>query len=342
MNEATLHIPALAAGIPAALVPDSGRQRAAQLAHCLLDAGVIHGAVSTRRAREPLLTCKAFLEAWVREQIAELKCLQLGFRLLLGGEQRPPFAPIRPEPEEATILWFTECSQFAVGTALDRLEEIRPGLGAAVLTIIDNQSMKLIPAFTPWDTMGTAQHHYWYGETDETMALDENCGDDPGERATMQQEMVTRAKIDAAFPSWAITWPDSRKRISRRELRRVATAARASRVRAVADAALALDRLDLDESFRPEAEGWFLGYGAVLSWKEDDISVRVFDDYANDAVQGDYFDWIGEFSFDIEDPQAVREWMAAMAVRFEGIRLLDSLIHELSTGDWRRAQKGIR
>jgi len=342
MIHASLHIPRLAAGIPTSLVPISGRQQAAKLTHCLLDAGVIHGEVSARRAREPLPTCKAFLEAWVREQIAELKCLALGFRLLMGGEQRTFAAPTQAEPEEATILWFTECSQFAVGAALDRLEEIRPGLGATVLTVVDQLSMRLIPAFTPWDTMGMAQEHYWYGESDETMALDENCGDDPGERATMQQEMVTRAKIDAAFPSWATTWPRSRKRISRRELKRVATSARASRVRAVAEAALALDRLDLDEAFRPEAEGWFVGYGPVLSWKRNDITVRVFDDYGNDAVQGDYFDWIGEFSFDIEDAQAVGEWMAAMKVRLEGIRLLDTLIHELSTGDWCRVPKGFR
>ena len=350
MSLAWTGLPQLTASIPSSLLPASGQRQAARLARCLLDAGVIHGAVPARKAREPLMACQSFLEAWVRNQLAGLKCLALDFRLLLGSEdvdrnERPSGSPLHGEPGRATIIWFTECTQFAVGAALERLEEIRPALGATVLSVIDRFSMKLIPAFTPWDALSIAREHYWYGEDDESTALNEYCDDDPGERAAMQQEMVTRAKIDAAFPAWATTWAGERQRVTRRELRHIATFARGAWVQKVAQAALALNRLDLDDSYLPDADGAFLGYGPVLAWKPDDITVRVFDDYANDAAQGEFCDWIGEFSFDVNDahdPQALPYWMAAMKVRLDGVRLLDTLIHELSTGDWRRVPKGFR
>lgn len=336
------HIPALCDSIPAELVPATGHDYALSLARCLLDARVIHGDVHPRRAREPLATSQTFLQQWVRDRLQGLQCLVPCFRLVLEGASHASTCMRTRQAGEATIVWFTECSAFAVGEALERLEGVHPLLGATVLSVIDKTNMNLIPTFTPWDTLGTAQEYYWYGERDESVALDEQCGDDPGMRATMRQEMVTREKIDAAFPEWATRWPGTRKRLTRRAMQRIAAEARSARVRRVAEDALALDRLDLDDAFRPNADGWFVGYGAVLTWRPGDIGVRVFDDFANDAVQGDYCDWMGEFSFDIGEPQALSEWLRAMEVRFEGMRRLDALIHELSTGDWRRVPKGFR
>jgi PRTRC genetic system protein F len=335
-------IPALCDTIPAELVPHAGHDHAVSLARCLVDAGVIHGEVQPRRAKEPLATSRTYLEQWARDRLHGLRCLFPCFRLVLEGASDPSTCMRTRQAGEATIVWFTECSAFAVGEALERLEQVHPLLGATVLSVIDTTNMSLIPTFTPWDTMGTSQEYYWYGESDESVALDEQCGDDPGMRATMRQEMVTREKIDAAFPEWATQWPGMRKRLTRRTMQRIATEARSSRVRQVVADALALDRLDLDDAFRPNADGWFIGYGAVLTWRPGDIGVRVFDDFANDAVQGDYCDWMGEFSFDIGEPRALSEWMQAMEVRFEGMRRLDALIHELSTGDWRRVPKGFR
>ena len=55
-------LPALCAAIPVEFKPDAGEDRAVALARCLLDAGVIHGAVSARRASDPLGTSRLFLE----------------------------------------------------------------------------------------------------------------------------------------------------------------------------------------------------------------------------------------------------------------------------------------
>ncbi|MBX3602374.1 MAG: PRTRC system protein F [Rubrivivax sp.] len=194
------HIPALCDSIPAELVPATGHDYALSLARCLLDARVIHGDVHPRRAREPLATSQTFLQQWVRDRLQGPQCLVPCFRLVLEGASDASTCMRTRQAGEATIVWFTECSAFAVGEALERLEGVHPLLGATVLSVIDKTNMSLIPTFTPWDTLGTAQEYYWYGERDESVALDEQCGDDPGMRATMRQEVVTREKIDAAFP----------------------------------------------------------------------------------------------------------------------------------------------
>jgi PRTRC genetic system protein F len=337
-----LQLPILSASIPHAIIPRSGTRRGARLARCLLDAGVIHGSVSARRALNPLTTAQAYLQTWLGERLGRLKCLQPGFRLQLGSRDACFGRHEEAAEDEAWITWFAECSAFSVGEALERLEDVLPGLGVAVLSAIDATNWNLLPTFTPRDALGTAQDYYWYGEADEGVALDEQCGDDKAAREAMRQDMVTREKIDAAFPAWAVHWHRSRKGVSRRELQRVATEARSARVRGAAADALALLRLELDDRFRPDADGWFVGYGAVLTWAPGDITVRIFDDFANDAVQGDYCDWMGEHSFGLDTPQAVIDWMAAMEIRFEGMRRLDSLIHNLSTGDWRHVPKGFR
>jgi PRTRC genetic system protein F len=335
-------LPALCAAIPVEFKPDAGEDRAVALARCLLDAGVIHGAVSARRASDPLGTSRLFLERWVAERLQGLHCLFPAFRLVMEGASEMCNHTRPREPGQATIVWYTECSAFAVGEALDRLEQIHPRLGATVLTVIDRLGPRLIPTFTPTDVMGTAQEYYWYGEQDESAALDEQCGEDPAEREAMREEMVTREKIDAAFPAWATQWPGQRKRLSRAALQRIAKGARSCRVRQLMSDVLALEKLNLNDEFRPNGDGWFVGYGAVLTWKPDDIAVRVFDDFANDAVQGDFVDWMGEAEFSIGEPETLRHWMEGMEVRLKGMRLLDNLIHELSSGDWHRVPKGMR
>jgi PRTRC genetic system protein F len=326
-------IPALVPQIPALLTESAGLRKGVLLARCLLDAGFVPGLVSSRLAQDPLAACRSFLSKWIAGHLSGLRCFMPEFRLLLDGDGAA-------DPR-ARILWYAECNAVAVGAALELLEQIQPRLGATVLSVIDRTSMNLVPVFTPWDAMGTAQETYWYGEQDEQMALDEQCGDDPGERATLQEDMVTRAKVDAAFPSWATQAPGGRKRLRRSDLSRIARDARSARVRRVAELALALDRLDIDDRYLPDEEGWFVGYGAVLSWHPDDIAVRIFDDFANYAVESEYFDWIGEFTFSLDEPQALQAWMASMQACFEGIRWLDTLIHELSTGDWRKVPKGL-
>lgn len=136
---AAFQLPALSAGIPCEFKPDAGQDQAIALARCLLDAGVIQGAVDARRARDPLRTSRAFLEQWVRERLQGLHCLFPSFRLMLEGASSATSLRQR-EPGHVCVVWHTDCSAFVVGEALERLEAIHPKLGATVLSVIDRTS----------------------------------------------------------------------------------------------------------------------------------------------------------------------------------------------------------
>jgi PRTRC genetic system protein F len=245
---------------------------------------------------------------------------------------------------EATLVWGAEPKVWVVGPALERLEAICPGLGAIVLSTIESQGWLSLPVFTPWEGLGVAQYLYWYGEDNEEMAVEEHCGEDQEAREAMLDTMVTRATVSAAFPAWAIKHGNDRKALGIRRVRRIAEAAVSAKVRRVAQATLALRELALDRRFVPEVEGDFTGHVAILTWARephDDLLLRIYDDFNELACQAEHYDWCGEQQFDLGKPEQFAEWATAMQPRFEAIRLLDTLIHELATGDWSRTPKGI-
>lgn len=336
-----LRLPALASTIPCQIQPSSANASTALLARRLYEARIIPHDTPARAAHEPLQTATKHLVRWIEHQVAGMQCLTLHVRWVMG-KANDEFTGRPAGHGRVTALWSSECEPFTVGPALDALEALLPGLGQTVLTAIDLTGPLLVPAFTAWDAMGVAQEYFWQGEQNEEVALDEMCGHDEAEREAMRDGMVTRKMVDEAFPSWSTTWPKRRKKVSLRVLATVAESARSVKARRVADLVLALRRLRLKDECRPQGEDWFIGYGPVLTWRDDDLTTRIFDDFCNDACQSETVDWCGEHRFDLLDASSVKTWMALMKPRLKGIRLLDNLIFELSAGDWRRIPKGFR
>jgi PRTRC genetic system protein F len=336
-----LQLPALAGAIPCLLQPSAANASTALLARRLYEAQIIPRDAPACAAHELLQTAKKHLMHWIEQQLAGMRCLALHVRLMMGKADEE-FTGRPAGLGMVTALWSSECEPFTVGPALDALEALLPGLGQTVLTTIDLTGPMLVPAFTAWDAMGVAQEYFWHGEPNEEIALDEMCGDDEAEREAMRDGMVTRKMVDAAFPSWSTTWPKRRKKVSMRTLATVGEAARSAKARRVADLVLALRRLRLKDECRPQGDGWFIGFGPVLMWRDNDLTTRIFDDFCNDACQSESVDWCGEHRFDLLDESSVKAWMALMKPRLKGIRLLDNLIFELSAGDWRRIPKGYR
>lgn len=334
-------LPALAGAIPRQLLPSSSNACTALLARRLYEAQIIPHDAPARAAHEPLQTAKKHLMRWIEQQVAGMQCLTLHVRLVMGKADEE-FTGRPAGQGMVTALWSTECEPFTVGPALDALEALLPGLGQTVLTTIDLTGPMLVPAFTAWDAMGVAQEYFWQGEVNEEVALDEMCGDDEAEREAMRDGMVTRKMVDEAFPSWSTMWPKRRKKVPLRMLATVAATARSAKARRVADLVLALRRLRLKDECRPQGDGWFIGFGPVLLWRDNDLTTRIFDDFCNDACQSETVDWCGEHRFDLLDDSSVKNWISLMKPRFKGIRLLDNLIFELSAGDWRRIPKGYR
>jgi PRTRC genetic system protein F len=217
--------------------------------------------------------------------------------------------------------------RWIVGPCLDRLEAAVPGLGATVLRVLEDKSAIAYPLLTPSVLLEQASHLYWLGEPDETEYLDEFCNGDPDTREAMRADMVTRAEIEASFPPWALTRAIG---LSQRRLHALSTSHDDAFVRRTAELAFALARIPLSRDFMARREGLFMGFGAVLCWADDDIAVRVSNDYAQYAWQGDSFGEIGEVVLPADQPSALRRWMRTMTPQLRAIGLIDRLLHLLS------------
>jgi PRTRC genetic system protein F len=183
-------LPRIGAGVPHLIRPDAAHQADATLARYLLRAGVVRAADVPRAWLDPLAVCCAALERWAHAACGTLHHVAPDFHLeLLKGEDAGVMLTWGARGKPQTL---------AIGAALEALEARVPDLGAEALRALDYQySYRL---FTPRDMLDQARSLYWYGDDDEATVLAECAGD---ERAEVERAMVTRAKLDAAYPAWA-------------------------------------------------------------------------------------------------------------------------------------------
>lgn len=336
-----LALPELDLSIPVLLEPPRARQKGVQLALGLLDSGIVKSA-SPDLAKDPIAASKLFLEQWVRRELSGLSILDLHFRLLLRNMDAWGNRLRDEEMGEAQVAWYSEVQPLVVGPAFEKLEAIQEGLGALVLTVIERKCHLLVPIFTPTDVLCVVRDFQWYGAEDEKEALEQDCSTEE-EKEAMRAEMITREELDAAFPKWATQWVNQRRTPPLKVLERVAQQAASPMLKRVASNALALQRLRVTEAYRAQGEGWFIGYGGVFCWSKEDLATRAFDDMANHAMEGELVDWCGEAELDVTKPETIKQWVTSMGPVFEGVRLLDALIKDLTEGDWTKVtKKGIR
>lgn len=336
MNTA-YRLPRIPAQVPRVVVPTDRTRANAGLARFLVEAGALAEADIPTAWSDVLEVCARALDAWVKRQIGPLHCLSPVFLLLANEERNFPPRQCRPTTyASASLCWAErEERQWVVGPGLDALERACAGLGAAVLDVLERAHLAY-PLFTPDMARSVASYLYWYGEEDEEMALDEECGDNLAEREELRQQMVTRQMLECSFPAWACNfmprraWPKLRKR---------ACGVGDARLRTIVEDAVALSRLRFKHEFRPDIDGEFIAWGGVLSWCEDDVTVRIYDDLINMAHQGEYCDRMGEIELPLDQPALFAGWRAAMRARFRAIGLIDRLIHALSAGDWDRPRR---
>ena len=328
-------LPRLDAGVPLELTPRRLASANATVARFLLEAKAVRERDIPPTWNDELLVCQGALDAWVKREIGALHCLapQFVLRPVLGSARDPSGSSMQKiEYSQIQITWFQQDEeQWAVGRGLERLEQATPTLGATALDLLDAQSRYVYPVFTPRMTQDVASMMYWYGEDDENFALDEACADDEQARAAMREEMVTKALLTESFPAWALA--GQAETLDASALMRIAEQASDAYARDVAALLTQLARLHIKDDYRPEIEGEFIGFGAVLSWRKDDLTVRVYDDLVNAAHQSEFCDVMGDVFFDLHDPDAMREWQRRMRRRFEAIRLIDGLIWRLSEAD---------
>ncbi len=325
-------LPHLDARVPLELTPRRLASANAAVARFLLQAKAVRERDIPAAWNDELLVCQGALDAWVTREIGALHCLapQFVLRPVLGSARDPRGSPTQKvEYSQIQVTWFQQDEQqWAVGGGLARLEQAVPALGATAIHLIEEQSRYVYPVFTPRAAQDVASMIYWYGEEDETFALEEACPDDEEARAAMREEMVTKARLTEAFPAWALAWQPAT--LDPSALARIAAHGRDEFTRDVAALLTKLARLKIKDDCRPEIDGEFIGFGAVLSWHADDLTVRVYDDLINMAHQGEFCDVMGDVFFDLNEPRAMAAWQRKVRSRFEAIKLIDALIWRLS------------
>lgn len=332
-TDASWILPCLSIGVPQEIVPRTMASANARIAKFLIDAKTIRERDIPGQWRDALEVCEKALDAWLKREIGDLHCIAPSFvlRPVADEANHSRASQAKAVYSEVEVAWFQpEEQQWAIGNGLERLESHIPTLGATALDVLDAQSRFVYPLFAPRDAHDIASMLYWYGENDETMAVEEMCGDDATAQAAMREEMVTAKHFTEVFPAWALSWKPMK--LAQSELEKITHACDDLYAREIAVLVLALARLRIEDEFRPEIEGEFIGCGAVLSWRDDDLTVRVYDDFINMAHEGEFCDVIGEVRFALSEPATMQAWQRAMRPRFKAMRLIDDLIWRLSQG----------
>ncbi|MCL2591251.1 MAG: PRTRC system protein F [Betaproteobacteria bacterium] len=321
-------LPRIDARIPQAILPALMIQSRSALPQYLMEAEALSEADIPLSWECSFDACQDAMKSWIQREIGELHCLEPSFHLGLShAEENVPFCD-----GSVFVEWRDDGKyQWAVGEKLEALNTLLPGLGAIVLHVLCRQSAPAYPLFVPDVALDTASFLYWYGYEDEELVIDDVCGDDEEERENMRESMVTLADFKAVVPVWALNWPrgltlEYCSRYLRRSLRKLTDPA----ARQIAADALSLSLLQFETSYAEDFEGNYVGFGAVLSWAENDVTVRVYDDLCELAGQSEYCELIGEVELSPTEPKQFSEWQQDMRPRFEAIRLIDRLIHALS------------
>jgi PRTRC genetic system protein F len=347
-EQVALALPRLAESVPRKIVPGRLGAANASISRFLLDARAFRDSDLPESFDDSMRACEQALAKWIAREIGPLRCLRPSFHMQvlngLGNYVDPHHKVIGREPSGyggVEISWCeASVQEWPVGRRLDELESALPGLGATVLHVLHRQSLRAYPIFTPEVACDVASWVYWYGEEDEETALDMHCGGDEAEREAARAEMVSRDLLDDAFPAWARTWPGRRSRerepagLKTIDLRKALPRLADPRQRGIVADAIALARLHIADEFRCDCDGEFVGFGAVLSWSESDLTIRVFDDLMQQAHEGDCYDRMGEVQIALNMPSALKKWQQAMRPRFKAIGLIDRLIGALSGRDW--------
>nr|WP_297383516.1 PRTRC system protein F [uncultured Roseateles sp.] len=339
-----LALPALSAGVPTSVTSTQQTAGNAALCRFLIEAGVVQENDLPESDADPLKACERAIDRRIRRSVGALHCLQPRFAInvLDGHGHQPASRDGRQTPYAQLDLYWCEYHEheWPVGARLEALNSAMPDLGATVPRVLREQSRFVYPLFTPDIADDVASYVYWQGEQNEEAALDMMCEEgEEVDREAMRDEMVTRRMLDEAYPEWARRWPSRPEKGARRRkhhgawrpfnLQRAAKALADPQLRRIAADAFALSRLVLDDEFRPDIDGEYVGFGAVLSWREGDVTTRIYDDLLNLAHQSEFCDRMGEQMIPLNDPGALAAWFQRMDVRFEAIALIDRLIHAL-------------
>ncbi|KUZ36569.1 PRTRC system protein F, partial [Burkholderia territorii] len=181
-----------------------------------------------------------------------------------------------------------------IGSGIQRLESIQPGLGQTVLAVLYEACHHYLPSVcTPHEAMILAEYMYWYGNRDEVAALPElrDMNTAPGDPPLSDQEFLDhidiprRAEFFASAPAWAIT---PKRVLDASEVRRYCDTNLIAW--AAVDACDAIHRtITTGGPFarvdHKDTSEYVQDYSLILAWDRGDGLGRILDDFWEGEMQ---------------------------------------------------------
>lgn len=293
MSFAPLAIPALE-DVPARYTIGVGRTFARELTLSLLDTHVITEADLEKRPKSELeLASRALSRRWTH--------ITDGMRYFdwqLHIDPKPE-GSFYHSPDTPDSLWASirttdgpvSCRHVYIRDGIQALENVRAGLGQTILAALYDAFRMLPASITPGYALGMAEWLYWYGEADESLALEEMmaCYDVKSvDELKSVTDVFTRSQFFNVMPEW-VALP--RRVLTRRQVQ--IAAKRDDYAQEVVDA---MDSLwNIVRFYGPFADLRNEDIGAdpidfalLVRWSDDDEITRVVDDFLHQAADGDY------------------------------------------------------
>lgn len=302
-------LPILPGHIPTHYVKPLGLIESASVALDMLDAGMLTDTTSALPAQmiensmgewfKEITSCLTVFSPQM-EMTSALQYLEDG----LDEEAAREIFKFEGDKRLAFGVSFQEWEWFSLKEKIEAFELKIPGLGETAIDKMDKVLGPLCQAVTPCFTLG-ALCETWYGEDDESVLLDEyaDCGENPDDL-----DIIRRAQFDAIYPKMSY---QSTERLDKDALTSLLSNSD-QEVAELADLLLEVDLVgDYITPVYPQAIADdhlpTITPAVCVAWSENDLTVRIVDDYYNREMENSATDIHALWMF----PQSVEGLISA-------------------------------
>jgi PRTRC genetic system protein F len=290
-----LTLPAIAPEIPAVIDIAPASERCVRLALAASQHGLILDADldGLEEAQLSSMVIHSLIEwGWHRAigDAFDFQLLSADTQLLLPEGEETPFVSPAGKKLVGLVIHAGQPECVTIGKVFSAMEALQPGLGRAANLRLDGALSRFGCPYTPMGAFWMAQHLYWFGDEDETSALEE-YGED--------EEVVRRADLFAGIPEWA--YCDANAENAPLSNRAFATA-----VRKLSGSPFGKLLADLHRLNTLNEKKWFAESPdedpdplVVCKWSEDDHLMRIFDDHYHCIMESGEDAWCaGNIAFE--------------------------------------------
>lgn len=307
-----LTLPTIAAEVPFQIGGESLSRNHLHMAKAMTKAGMIaaNDLAGLGRSDVKEASIKRLIEvAWRREFEAAFALKTLALQMVV---EFPEPKPGTDEQDSKVRVTFDagECDWVPIGRFCEALESAIPGLGMYVVSVLTKGLDRFGMAFTPEGAFSMACHHYWYctESAEEALVEAKAMNGDDGEDGDdeFEYDIPTEDELFVGVPKWGFRESARTEKLSYAEVRALLPCYGEEWFAPVIEWLLEADELGSFGGgiFMPEVDD-IAAYESttppvVLYWDEDDHIARIFDDFAQNAMQGEGYEHLAQFEMNAE------------------------------------------